>query len=416
MGQGKLVSTDHTDKWPRFLQQIAKNSQHNDNEWQPEIIEMDGHSTEEKLKDFLKDKNISRIIDSYDEQYAELMVSRQPKLYQSSYEEKRQHLDTHIAQHHTEGEPWQKGSWVYYPWNGELIHILGRELFLELRSIRNRDLITVSEQRLFAEFNVGCMGMSVGSNAALALALQGGSQKLKIADGAVISTSNLNRVLAGINTVGLSKSLIVARKLYEMNPYISLDRYDTNIDATTIVNFFEKPWPIDVIVDEMDDLKVKILLRIEARKRRLPVLMATDLGDDVMLDVERYDLDPNLSLFHGLAGNIENLLNNEVDRKEWIKHATAIVGPANASIRMQESLMKVGRDLPTQPQLGGTAMMAGATIAYAVRKLALGENLKSGRTMISLDGHLIDDYHTPEQQNLRRESTKKLEEAFQSLH
>src|ERR1044072_2938935 len=112
-----------------------------------------------------------------------------------------------------------------------------------------------------------------------------------------------------------------------MNPYMEMERYDQNITEDSITEFFEKSWPIHAVVDEIDDLKTKILLRIEAKKRELPVIMATDLGDDVMLDVERFDLDPNLPLFHGLVPGVEELLTKEVSKREWLKYATSIIGP-----------------------------------------------------------------------------------------
>jgi len=257
--------------------------------------------------------------------------------------------------------------------------------------------------------------MSVGSNVALSLAISGGSQKIKLADGAVISASNLNRILTGIYDVGNSKSLVIARKLYEMNPYMEIERYDQNITGETIDAFFENPWPIYAVVDEIDDLKTKILLRVEAKRRGLPVIMATDLGDDVMLDVERFDLDPTLPLFHGLVPGVEELLTKEVSKREWLKYATTIVGPHNASLRMQQSLLKVGTKLVTQPQLGPTAMMSGVVAAYAIRQIAMGEKLKSGRTLVSLDKHLRPDLVTLKHRRTHKKHTQQLKRALKSM-
>ncbi len=60
--------------------------------------------------------------------------------------------------------------------------------------MRNKNLLTTEEQLQYADFKVGCLGMSVGSNGALTLVLQGGSRQIKLADGGVISGSNLNRI------------------------------------------------------------------------------------------------------------------------------------------------------------------------------------------------------------------------------
>jgi molybdopterin/thiamine biosynthesis adenylyltransferase len=413
MGQGRLTASNHETQWPDQLKRVAKQARQDESR-QPVIIEMNSQSSA-ILGALVADNSVYQIIDNYDEQYAELIVSRHPQLYQSTLEVKRESIKEYLDQHYAGKKSWQLGSWVYFPWNGNLVHILEKELFLESRTIRNKDLITAEEQQKYANFTVGCAGMSVGSNVAFSLGLSGGSQKIKLADGAVISASNLNRVMAGVADVGNSKSLTIARKLYEMNPYMTVDCYDENITEQNIDDFFEKPWPIQVVVDEIDDLKAKILLRIEARRRGIPVVMATDLGDDVMLDVERFDLDKKLPLFHGLVQNVEDLLTKDVSKREWLKYATAIIGPHNTPLRMQQSLLKVGTKLVTQPQLGPTAVMSGVVVAYAVRQLAMGEKLRSGRTLISLDKHLRTDLVTLKHRRLLKKHTQQLKRALKAM-
>jgi hypothetical protein len=415
MGQGKLTAVDHSAEWPTSLKKLAGKAQHVNEAWQPIVVEMHRPGAAKKLDELLEKNTVRQVIDNYDEQYAELIVSRHPQLYQASLEVKRESLKEYLRSHFADKKSWQAGSWVYYPWNGKLVHVLEKELFLESRTIRNKDLITEHEQYKFAEFNVGCAGMSVGSNVALTLALSGGSQRIKLADGAVISASNLNRILTGVHDVGDVKSRVIARKLYEMNPYMEIACYDQNITDDTIADFFETPWPIHAVVDEIDDLKTKIQLRIEAKKRRIPVIMATDLGDDVMLDIERFDLDPDLPLFHGLVAGVEELLTKEVSKREWLKHATAIIGSHNTPLRMQQSLLKVGTKLVTQPQLGSTALMSGVAAAYAIRQIATGERLKSGRTLISLDKHLRSDLVTFQHRRTHRKHTKQLNRALKSM-
>ncbi len=415
MGQGRLTSTDHSMQWPQILQRVTSETSYDGSSWQPVVIDMAQVHAEKELTSLAKSNTITRVVDNYDEQYAELMTSRHPQLYRASLEVKTQSLKDYFVRHYGSKQSWQLGSWVYFPWSGYLVHILEKKLFLEARTIRNKDLITVQEQKQYANFNVGCAGMSVGSNVALSLALTGGSQKLKIADGAVISASNLNRIIATVSDIGASKSLTVARKLYEMNPYMSIERYAENITQDSINDFFEEGWKLDAVVDEIDDLKTKILLRIEARKRGIPVIMATDLGDDVMLDVERYDLDATLPLFHGLVKNIEELLAREVSKAEWIKYATAIVGPENTPLRMQQSLLKIGTELVTQPQLGGTALMSGAVAAYAVRQIALGEELIQGRTIVSLDKLLRTDLTTRKHRRHHHKHTKQLQRTLDAM-
>lgn len=414
MGQGKLTAGDHSKEWPAALQKLAKTAPHDSESWQPIVIEMGSKKAETALDELVKTHRIGQIIDNYDEQYAELVVSRHPQLYQSSLEVKRESLKEYLADHLKGKKPWQMGAWVYYPWTGNLVHVLEKSLLIESRTIRNKDLITAEEQEKYGNFTVGCAGMSVGSNVALSLGISGGSQKIKLADGAVISASNLNRIMTGVYDVGNSKSLVIARKLAEMNPFMDIARFG-NIDESNVDEFFTKPWPINVVVDEIDDLKTKILLRVEARKRRIPVVMVTDTGDDAMLDVERFDIDGNLPLFHGIVPGVEELLSKELNKREWLKYATKIIGPQNTSLRLQQSLLKIGTKLVTQPQIGPSAMMSGVVAAYAIRQIALGEKLKSGRTIVSLDKYLREDLMSFSHRRTHKKHTKRLQRALDSM-
>lgn len=414
MAQGKLTTSEHISEWPATLQAAARKALLVVEDWRPTIIEMNQHGAMQLLDELIDERPIYQIVDNYDEQYAELIVSRHPQLYRATLEVKRESLKEYLEKHYAGKKSWQLGSWVYFSWSGKLVHILEKELFLESRTIRNKDLISNQEQQEYADFTVGCAGMSVGSNVAMALALSGGSQKIKLADGAVISASNLNRVMTGVSSVGDVKARVIARQLFEMNPYMSIECLDKLTDDD-VDSFFEQPWPLRVVVDEVDDLKAKILLRIKARERGIPVIMATDLGDDVMLDIERFDLNKELPLFHGLIPNVEDLLVKEVNKREWLKYATAIIDPNNVPLRMQQSLLKVGSKLVTQPQLGPTAMMSGAVAAYAIRQLATGQKLRSGRTIISLDRHLRTDLVTLKHSRLRKKHTQRLKQALKAM-
>lgn len=60
---------------------------------------------------------------------------------------------------------------------------------------------------------------------------------------------------------------------------------------------------VDILVEECDSLDTKVLIRQAARSRRIPVLMAT--GDRGTLDVERFDLEPERQILHGLLGDVD---------------------------------------------------------------------------------------------------------------
>ncbi len=418
MGETRLTLTSYHDRWPSWLKKAAQAGlQQQPTIFQPLLVKMGTKQAAKQLEKIVKTQTITEVVDNYDEQLAELYVSENAQLYKANIEVKRNSIQDYLLSHYAKADPWSKGSWVYYPWNRRLVHILEEELFWRLRTIRNSVLLTNEEQSAFRQFRIGCAGMSVGSNGALAIALTSGSQKLKLADGAVFSGSNLNRVRTAVSNIGLNKSVIIAREIYELNPYMQIEAVTQNISTQNIGQFFSKPWDIDLVIDEIDDLETKVRLRLEAKERRLPLIMVTEPGNEIMLDVERYDSDPNTKLFNGLADGIEEVLEkNGLNQREKLKFIAKIIGLPNLPLRDQQAMIKVGATLPSAPQLGSTAMMAGGVIAFAARTLATNPaNLKSGRHTISIEKELTHYANSRDYRREHRKHTKNISRTLKSM-
>ncbi len=388
MGHARLVDVNHLKEWPRFLVDANKKGNKSSPSQHPTIFKMSGTGATDAFKDFVMGRDLS-IEDNYAEQFAELLLSKDAHLYNANIDVQKASIKETLEHHYSSSEPWKLGSWVYYPWNNELVHVLDKELFNELRTIRNRNLITPNDQRILRDFSIGSVGMSVGSASAISLALSGISEKIKLADGAVLSGSNLNRVTSNISDIGYRKVDNIGRKIYQMNPYSRVG-YFTELGDDNIGEFFKGEWPIDLVIDEIDDLKMKIKLRLEAKKRKVPVLMATELADTVMIDVERYDLEPERPLFHGIVKNIEGILDQDLNKREWMKYAVKIIDPNNIPLDMQKSLLKIGTKTVTHPQLGSTVLVTGGVVSFCVKKIALNLGLSSQRTIISPDRELLN--------------------------
>lgn len=415
MGHSKLTDKDHRNEWPDFLRKKAEDETNIEESALPDIVDMSDNNSEEKLKKLVNSNRIDSVIDSYDEQFAELQLSLNAHLYRANEKVQKSSIKEALEERYGSNKSWQLGSWVYYPWKRELVHILDPEEFIQLRTIRNRDLITSGEQSKVYDFSVLCAGMSVGSASALSLVLSGASKNIKIADGATISGSNLNRILAGVDDVGLEKSLVIARKLYEMNPYINVYKHGKVLPGN-IAKLFDRPFKTDAVIDEVDDLEIKIRLRLEARKRKIPVFMATELADSVMLDVERFDLEPKRPLFHGLIPGIEEILNREdMNHREWMKYAAKIIGTKNMPIDMQKSLMMIGSSIVTHPQLGSTVMMTGGVTTFAVKQVALGKSMPSGRSNISLNDIVVPENKKLRYRRRHKKHTKIINKALDSM-
>src|SRR5665213_1760069 len=190
------------------------------------------------------------------------------------------------------------GVWIYYPWLNQVVHFPPVKELRMLRTSRNRNLITGEEQATLYDTTVLIIGMSVGSNIVEALVSQGIGSKLILVDLDIIEPSNLNRIRSAYHQVGLHKVAAVSRKVWEIDPYLEIVDYNDGLNEQNLLTILDEHQP-NVVIDEMDELRMKIKLREAAKARKLPVIMAADDGDNALIDIERYDLEPDLALFSG---------------------------------------------------------------------------------------------------------------------
>jgi hypothetical protein len=138
-----------------------------------------------------------------------------------------------------------------------------------------------------------------------------------------------------------------------------------------------------VLAEGVDNLMAKINLRRLCKVSAIPVLMATDNGDNVIVDVERYDVDPGLEIFNGALGDFGQF--ESFKPEDLPKLATKVAGPELIVPRMLASLLEVGRTLYSWPQLGSAATFTGVATAYLIRSIATGKPVKSGKYDLNLD-------------------------------
>lgn len=273
--------------------------------------------------------------------------------------------------------------WVHYPWRNTAVAVLGPEAFRRLRQDRNRNKITGAEQRRLARVTVGVAGLSVGHVIAHTLALEGLCGRLRLADFDAIDLSNLNRIPATVLDLGVNKAVVTARRIAELDPWLDTEVHPEGITDETIDAFLDG---LDVLVEEADSLDVKVRLREGARARGIPVVMVT--SDRGLLDVERFDLEPDRPLFHGLVGDLDSATLASLSTRDKVPHVMRILGAADLSPRIAASMVEVGTTLSTWPQLGGDVVLGAAQVAAAVRRLGLGQDLSSGRTRLDLEESL----------------------------
>jgi len=319
-------------------------------------------------------------VDAYSELLEDLFLIRNPKYkFEKDY---KKDLKKFVEEHCAGKDIETCGSWFLFPWNNFLVHFLDDELHQELRTARNKNLITAEEQGKLRNLCIAFAGMSVGSHCALTINMMGMARHMKIADPDVLSGSNMNRVRYDFTKVGKKKSAVAREHLYQMDPYSIIDEFSDGVTSENVSDFFEG---VDILVEETDNLETKIFLREESKKRGIPVVMATDNGDGVIVDIERYDLDKNTKLFNGLIGDITLDEFKNFPAHELPKLASKIAGLELIVPRMLESLALVGKSLYSWPQLGDAATLSGVVVAYAVKQIALGFPIHRGKIDINLD-------------------------------
>ncbi len=345
----------------------------------------------EDLNAFKSRFMVNEVIDVYEELLEEIFLIRNPrfKFAPDHTEEFRQYKEEYLAGRSME----EDGEWFYFPFTKNVIHYLPDAMHQELRTARNRNIITKEEQEKFYNCKVAIAGLSVGSHPALTIAMMGGARTLKIADFDEISVSNMNRLRYDCSALGKKKAHLVASHILQLNPYADVHVYSEGITQENLDEFLDG---VDVLIEEVDQLEMKIRLRVEAKKRKLPVLMATDNGDNIIMDVERYDLHPDLMIFNGVAGDLTIEEFQHLTPKDMPKLSTKIAGSDLVVPRMADSLLEVGRTLYSWPQLGDAATLCGVSLAYLVRRLANGQKITEGKMELNIEAVFDPEYMTDE--------------------
>jgi molybdopterin/thiamine biosynthesis adenylyltransferase len=278
--------------------------------------------------------------------------------------------------------------WAYYPWRRTVVAVLAPRAFRAVRLDRNRNMITTEEQSRLGALRIGVAGLSVGHVIAHTLAAQGMCGELRLADFDVLELSNLNRVPATVFDLGINKAEVAARRIAELDPYLQVRVLTAGLTVDTVDEFLDG---LDIVVEECDSLDMKAVVREGARARRIPVLMAT--SDRGLVDVERFDLEPKRPILHGLLGDLDVAVLAGMSSRDKVPHVLRFLEAEQLSPRMAASMVEIERTLSTWPQLAGDVVLGATAIAEAVRRIGVGEDLRSGRARIDVGGrfHQLDE-------------------------
>lgn len=355
------------------------------NEYLPLRFELSKPDDRVRLEKLLNDNPGVVILNEIRSQVGELIKSRNAsRIYQSDQ------LSLAIDEFFSNMNPDEYGCWFYYPWINSLIHLLPENEFIEVRTNRNRNKITTDEQRLLSNRKVGVIGLSVGQAVATTLALERICGELRIADFDILELSNLNRIRTGLKNLGLNKTISVAREIAEMDPYLKVVCFHEGITNENLDAFLTEGGKLDVLIDESDGLEIKISCRERARHFKIPVLMeASERG---VVDVERFDLEPERPILHGLLDGMDlDAAKRAKTNEEKVPFMMEIVGLDSLSDRMRSSILEIAQSITTWPQLASAVTYGGGMTADICRRILLDQYRNSGRYIVDIADLVNDD-------------------------
>ena len=331
------------------------------------------YDTEHTTFSALRNDFTIELHDSIETQLLELLACRNASL------SKDEILSLNMIQEHLKlhGESlYTYGVWVHYPWKRQLVHILDEEEFIEVRTNRNKYKITQEEQDTLRTKKIGIIGLSVGRAVATTIALERIAGEIRLADFDDIELSNLNRINAPLAEMGKNKSVSAAQEIAEIDPYIKVECYVEGYTEDNADDFFCKDGKIDLLVEECDDIKVKIEARLKARKKRVPVIMETN--DNCIIDIERYDLEPERDIFHGkLSSDKIKAFMLDLSEINRVSIVSEIFDMSVVSERMAGSMLDLNTKLRSWPQLSSEVNYGAGIVSEIARRVLLNEIIYS---------------------------------------
>ncbi len=350
--------------------------------WQPTLIRADDQKGLSDMQRWLKELS-GVVFDKIMDQLKELVCARRPGLKPSDEE-----LSVWVKEHLKGVRPADYGVWVWFPWNRCCVHVLPEQEYVEIRCDRNRYKITTDEQKTLMSASIGIVGLSAGRASALIMALEGVGGRFRLADFDTISLSNLNRINTSITNLGVNKAVLAARDMYAINPYLDIKVFPEGLHADNLQAFLLQDGKLDVLIEECDDLYMKFAIRQQARRLGIAVVM--DTNERGLLDVERFDREPQRPWFHGNVGDVEVEKLKGLSKKEKVALVMRIIHADILTARSIASLMEVDETISSWPQLASGSALGSAAVTDTVRRMLLGTFNESGRYIVDLDEIIRD--------------------------
>lgn len=211
--------------------------------------------------------------------------------------------------------------------------------------------------------------------------------EIRLADFDKLELTNMNRIRAGLHYIQVPKVVIAAREIAELDPFIKVKIFLDGMTEANMDEFFIDGGNLDIFIEECDGVDIKILSRIKAKELKIPVIM--EMNDRGMLDIERFDLEPNRPLLHGLIPEVDISTLKGLTDAEKLPIFGPMLSLENASPRFKLSMGQIGKTITTWPQLASSVALGGAMVADTCRRIALGQLKSSGRYYVDFEQLIV---------------------------
>lgn len=255
---------------------------------------------------------------------------------------------------------------------------------------------------------VGFAGASVGGNVCEGWVREARPRHVKVADPDWIEVTNLNRgermslrhVVASraarfeirnpYDTPRVSKAEYLAYEQQLVDPYVTFHVYKDGLSRANIERFLcgdgEAEPRLDVLVEEMDNIELKLAIREQCRKHGIDVIMLSDFGHRTDLLWNYFKADPSGPM--GFSASDEQLWEalagaKAGDRAKVIELGVGLCGKDALTGRLKDWFDGEGEQ-PTAsaPQSGATAMASGAIGGKEIALHVLGHHVSGARRVI----------------------------------
>ncbi|MCX4240266.1 nitroreductase family protein [Paraliomyxa miuraensis] len=260
---------------------------------------------------------------------------------------------------------------------------------------------------------IGFAGASVGGNVLEGWLREARPSRVKIADPDWVELTNFNRgermslrhlALSraarfdprnSYDVPRMSKAAYIAYEASLVDPYMEAFVYEEGLTDENVERFLlgdggDEP-RLDVLVEETDDIDLKISLREAARRHGIDVLMLSDFGHRAHVLWNPFRTDASAAIGHGasdeeLAAAVANVKKN--GRSHFPRVVTALCGHDSLGPEFDDWFAGV-TEQPTGslPQSGATAMASGAIGGKELALHVLGHSLPPGNRVIYDLGH-----------------------------